>query len=100
MGDTTFKAGATYQWHDSATEPDENSKNEIEIKLNSLLENGYKIIDHLSGIRPTTQTRAVIAKQHAVYKNMFMLNGLGTKGIIQGPWWANYLVEKLLVSVV
>lgn len=99
-GDKTFKAGATYQWQNSSTQPDENSKSEIKIKLNSLLTNGYKIINHQSGIRPTTQNRAVIAKEHAVYKNMFMLNGLGTKGIIQGPWWANYLVEKLLGPLV
>ncbi|MEO6228508.1 MAG: FAD-dependent oxidoreductase [Ferruginibacter sp.] len=98
IGENTFKAGATYQWHNSSTQPDENSKNEIEIKLNSLLKNGYKVKSHLSGIRPTTHTRAVIVKQHTVYKNMFMLNGLGTKGIIQGPWWANHLVEKLITK--
>lgn len=97
IGDNTFKAGATYQWHNRSTQPDENSKKEIEIKLNGLLESGYKINNHLSGIRPTTHNRQVIAKQHAVYKNMFMLNGLGTKGVIQGPWWASHLVEKLLM---
>jgi glycine/D-amino acid oxidase-like deaminating enzyme len=53
-------------------------------------------MDHKTATRPTTPNREVIATRHQQYKNMFMLNGLGTKGILQGPWWANHLVEKFL----
>ena len=64
-------------------------------KLNTILENEYTIIDHQTGIRPTTQNREVIAKHHPFHSSLLMLNGLGTKGIIQGPSWAKYLTTNI-----
>ena len=92
-GEHLFKAGATYGWHDASVTPTVEGKKQIEDQLNELIENEFSIIDHKTAIRPTTANREVIAKQHPQYKNIFMLNGLGTKGILQGPWWADYLVE-------
>ncbi|MEJ7587711.1 MAG: FAD-binding oxidoreductase [Ferruginibacter sp.] len=91
----SFTAGSTYQWNNSTTEPDENSRKQIELKLEELLTGPYLTTSHKSAIRPTTRSRDVIAKQHPEHKGMFMLNGLGTKGVLQGPWWASQLVEIL-----
>ncbi|MEO6722880.1 MAG: FAD-binding oxidoreductase [Ferruginibacter sp.] len=92
-GKYLFKAGATYGWQDASEIPTEAGKKQIEDQLKELIENKYTIIDHKTAVRPTTANREVIVKQHHEYKNMFMLNGLGTKGVLQGPWWANYFVE-------
>lgn len=88
-----FKAGATYQWNDASLEPDKASAKLLTEKLNNLLSETYTILDQKAGIRPTTKNREVIARQHPIYKRMFMLNGLGTKGILQGPWWASQLLK-------
>ena len=93
FGDHTFKAGSTYIWGNSNETPDESGKKEIADKLNAMLENDYTIVQHQSAIRPTTKNREVIMKQHSVHSNMFMLNGFGTKGIIQGPYWAKQIVS-------
>jgi glycine/D-amino acid oxidase-like deaminating enzyme len=94
LGGKTFKAGATYRWHDQSEAPDETGREEIEVVLHKLLQHNYQVIEHRTGIRPTTKTREVIIAQHAVHKNVYMLNGLGTKGVLLGPWFANELVEK------
>ncbi|MEP7107335.1 MAG: FAD-binding oxidoreductase [Ferruginibacter sp.] len=95
-GNNIFKAGSTYQWNNNTIHQDETSKKLIESKLDRMLENKFTTIDHQSGIRPTTQNREVIAKQHSEHRGMFMLNGLGTKGVLQGPWWAKHVVELCL----
>ena len=94
-GQKKFKAGATYQWNNSKPGPEEAAKKLIELKLAAMLENKFTITDHQSAIRPTTKNREVIAKQHPDHAGMYLLNGLGTKGVLQGPWWA----EQLLLAV-
>ncbi len=94
LGDHRFKVGATYRWHDQSEAPDEKGRAEIEDVLKKLLSDNYEVIEHCTGIRPTTKTREVIVAQHEVHKNLYMLNGLGTKGVLLGPWFANQLVEK------
>ena len=97
-GHHVFKAGATYQWNNSNEVPEEAGKKMIELQLDDMLDKEYRVLNHQSAIRPTTQNREVIAKQHPDYAGMFMLNGLGTKGILQGPWWARHLINIILKS--
>ena len=92
----SFKAGATYQWDNDSAKPDEADKLLIEGQLKNMLTNPFKIINHQSAIRPTTQNRELIVSQHQQHKGMFMFNGLGTKGVLQGPWWANRMVALYL----
>jgi glycine oxidase len=92
-GKNTFKAGSTYQWNNNSETLEESDKKEITTKVNAMLERDYTITNHQTGIRPTTKNREVIAKQHAQYPNLYLLNGLGTKGVIQGPWWAGHIVK-------
>ncbi|MBC7889311.1 MAG: FAD-binding oxidoreductase [Ferruginibacter sp.] len=92
-GNNLFRAGSTYGWNNNSTQPDESGKKLIEDRLDAMLENKYTTIDHRVAIRPTTQNREVIVRQHPKHTGMFMLNGLGTKGILQGPWWAKRVVE-------
>ena len=94
-GNQAFRAGSTYQWNNSNDEPDQSGLNVINNQLDGLLKKGYTITDHKAAIRPTTKSREVIAKKHPRYKGMFMLNGLGTKGILQGPWFARNLVNSI-----
>ncbi|MEO6732628.1 MAG: FAD-dependent oxidoreductase [Ferruginibacter sp.] len=98
FGDNLFRAGSTYQWNNDTALPDEASKKLIENKLDYMLEKGYSTIAHRAAIRPTTKDREGIAKQHPQYAGMFMLNGLGTKGVLQGPWRAAHLVQLCLAA--
>jgi glycine/D-amino acid oxidase-like deaminating enzyme len=92
----SFKAGATYQWNNDSETAEEASKLLIEGELKNMLLNPFKVINHQSAIRPTTQNREVVIKQHQHHKGMYMFNGLGTKGVLQGPWWADRIVANCM----
>jgi len=49
----------------------------------------------VAGIRPTTLDRRPFIGTHAVYKNLHIINGLGTRGILIGP----YVAKKLFRSI-
>ncbi len=98
LGEKIFCAGSTYDWNNDQEVPDETAKKILEERLQDMLKDRYTIIDHRSGVRPTTINREVIARKHPHHKGIFMLNGLGTKGILQGPWWADHLIKKILLN--
>ena len=56
----------------------------------------FKIIDHLSGIRPATLERRPFVGLHPLHPNIGILNGMGTKGCSLAPFFANQLVDHLL----
>jgi glycine/D-amino acid oxidase-like deaminating enzyme len=55
------------------------------------------IVDrHRAAIRPSTQFKRPLVGAHPSQPGHFTLNGLGTKGALQGPWAAAQLVACVL----
>lgn len=55
----------------------------------------FEIINQVAGIRPTVKDRRPLVGQHKDYKNMYLLNGLGTRGVMIGPYVAKQLYELI-----
>lgn len=91
-----FKVGATYEWHNLEQTPSEKGKNELLAKLNTLINCPYTIEAHHAGIRPSSTDRRPIIGAHPQYKNLFVFNGLGTKGVMLAPYFANNFVNFYL----
>jgi glycine/D-amino acid oxidase-like deaminating enzyme len=51
----------------------------------------YEIVSHVSGVRPTVSDRRPLVGQHPEYKNLFVLNGMGSRGVMTAPTAANAL---------
>jgi len=92
----TFKVGATYQWNDLNETPTEKAKNELAQKLTNLISSNYQITSHNAGIRPSSVDRRPIIGSHPIYKNLHIFNGLGTKGVMLAPYFANNFVNFYL----
>ncbi len=90
-----FKVGATYNWDLSEPETTESGKNELIEKLKSFTNFDFKVIDHQAGIRPTVKDRRPLIGEHPEYNGLFIFNGLGTKGVMIAPYYA----EQLLASI-
>ncbi len=86
-----YIVGATYEWKDLSNKTTEKAKNELLEKLKKIIGCSYKVIGQLTGIRPTVQDRRPLVGQHSKYKNLFVLNGLGTRGVMIGPYVAEQL---------
>ena len=86
-----YKVGATYNWEDKTTTQTEEGKNELLSNLKELISCEFEIIEHLAGIRPTVKDRRPLLGRHHSYKNIYILNGMGTRGVLFAP----YLSDKL-----
>jgi len=85
LGDDLYRIGATYKWKDKTNLPTQESKRELLQKLDSFLKCPYKVVDHVAGIRPTVSDRRPIVGRHPAHGNMYLLNGLGSRGVIIAP---------------
>jgi glycine/D-amino acid oxidase-like deaminating enzyme len=94
-GRGTFKAGATYSWHDLDWETTEEGRKYLEEKLNDLLRVPYQVLKQRAGIRPSTRDRRPLIGRHPQFQQVVVFNGLGTKGVTLAPYFANQLVEHL-----
>jgi glycine/D-amino acid oxidase-like deaminating enzyme len=55
----------------------------------------YEIIKHEAGIRPTVNDRRPILGIHPEHPRLAVFNGLGTKGVMLAPYFANQLIDHL-----
>lgn len=90
------RVGATFKFHESKEALQAGDRQQLEQATASMLDGiPFKTVHHHSAIRATTPGQQVIARQHPSMPHLFMLNGLGTKGILLGPWYAAEMVEML-----
>jgi glycine/D-amino acid oxidase-like deaminating enzyme len=90
-----YKVGATYDPQDKTTTITENARVELKSKLNELLTNPYQLVAQEWGFRPCAHDRKPYVGQHPNIKNMYVLNGFGTKGVSLAPFFSNQLAEYM-----
>jgi glycine/D-amino acid oxidase-like deaminating enzyme len=93
LGNDLFKVGATYNWQDKTDIPTGEGKTELSLRIKELLQCDFEIVSHFAGVRPTVKDRKPLLGPHEVHKNLFVLNGLGTRGVMLGPYSARILFE-------
>jgi len=96
VGKNTFKVGATYEWNNDTTHCTSEGLIEIKEKLAHLYTGSYDLVKQEAGIRPTvSDRRPVLGKSH-VYNNIYLFNGLGTKGYMMAPLLAKEMTDLIL----
>lgn len=96
IGNDCYKAGATYDFTNTQhPNPTPEGLAELTEKIKNITNLPFDIIKHEAGIRPTAKDRRPIAGEHPQHKNLYILNGLGTKGVMVGPWVAHKLVKNI-----
>jgi glycine/D-amino acid oxidase-like deaminating enzyme len=97
LGNNLYHIGATYNWNDKTNATTQEGRDELLTKLKTFLTCDFEVVDQVAGIRPTVKDRRPLVGRHPEYKNMFILNGLGTRGVMIGPYVAEQLfnfIEK------
>ena len=64
-------------------------------KLSKLLKIKYTIIKKKFGIRPATIDRRPFVGKHPIFDNLYILNGLGSKGISLAPFCSKELFNSI-----
>jgi len=89
------KVGSTYDWERIDAIPTKEGKKMLENKLKAILDVNFKTINHIAGIRPATKDRRPFIGRHPKYKNIGIFNGLGSKGVSLGPYFAYKFIDSL-----
>jgi glycine oxidase len=99
LGNDLYKVGATYDWKDKTNNPTEEGKNELVENLKDLITCDFEVIKHFAGVRPTVKDRRPLVGSHHKYKNIHVLNGLGTRGVMLGPYLATQLFKNITENI-
>lgn len=86
-----YLVGATYDWNDLSNKPSEKGKETLLTKLKTLINCPFEVVNQLAGVRPTVKDRRPLVGKHREIDNMYILNGLGTRGVMIGPYVASQL---------
>ncbi|NAY92161.1 FAD-dependent oxidoreductase [Muricauda sp. JGD-17] len=86
LGNDLYRVGATYKWKDKTNTPTESAKEELLEKLKTFLRCGFEVVEHVAGIRPTVVDRRPLVGQHPEHRNVYVLNGFGSRGVLIAPY--------------
>lgn len=91
-----FKTGATYNWDSINDLPTQEGREEVEKKLKKITNAAYTVINQEAGVRPSGIDRRPIIGEHPKHKNALIFNGLGAKGVMLSPYFAQHLINHIL----
>lgn len=95
VGDHVYKVGSTYSWDSLNEIPTEEAREKLCHELKKILNVPFEVVGHEAGVRPTVQGRRPFLGFHPHQDRVGILNGLGTKGVMMGPWLASHLSEHI-----
>ena len=93
LGGDLYNVGSTYNNEDKTNLPTIEAKEELLSKLKTFIKCDFEVINHIAGIRPTVKDRRPLVGRHPKHKNLYVLNGLGTRGVMIGPYVAHKLYQ-------
>lgn len=96
LGNDLYKVGATYQRQPLDHQPSEIAKAQIAKAITKMINVPYKIVDQVCGIRPTTKDRRPVVGTHQTHKNLHVLNGFGSRGVMISPKLGKSLIDHVL----
>lgn len=91
-----FWVGTNYIWDFTDDLPTNEFREKTELNLKQWLKVPFKVLDHRASIRPANIERRPFVGMHPVYKNIGILNGMGSKGCSLAPYFAKQLVNHLI----
>jgi glycine oxidase len=90
-----FWVGSTYQ-RDLDSDPEgKESRLFLEAELDGMLSQSWETIGQVRGVRPTVPDRRPLIGEHPEHRQLFVFNGLGTKGASMAPAMARELYQHM-----
>ena len=95
LGNNRYKVGATFNHKDKTSIPSIEGKEELIEKLKKVITVPYTIVSQSAGIRPAVKDRKPLVGTHVSHKQLSVLNGLGTRGVMIAPTVAKNLFQYI-----
>ena len=85
LGNHLYTVGATYNHTDFTDELTREGQEFLRAKVQEILEVDFEVVTSEAGVRPTVKDRRFLIGLHPKYDRIGVFNGLGTRGVLQGP---------------
>lgn len=95
LGNNLYRIGSTYERETKDNTITEKAKQELLNKLKTFVSCDFEVVDQVAGIRPTVSDRRPLVGTHENYHRVHLLNGLGTRGVMIGPYVAKQLYDYI-----
>jgi len=93
-----YLLGSNYEWKHLNEIPTPSIQQQFLNAFENIFQTNYQIIGHYAGIRPAADRRPILGR-HSKIKNIFVFNGLGTKGVMLAPFSAQLLANFILHDI-
>lgn len=91
----TYYYGGTYDREQTHCEVDEAAIQQLKNGLSEVYKNDFEVVDTQLGFRPTVKDRRPILGAHHQFRNLFVFNGLGARGILNGCYFSEVLYQHI-----
>jgi len=93
----SWRLGASYEWNRTDLDPTPETRDFLMASLSQAAPNTEKsqTVRHDVGLRPVSKDRRPAVGPHPTISCLHVFNGLGTRGVLIGPRWAQLLCDSL-----
>jgi glycine/D-amino acid oxidase-like deaminating enzyme len=93
--DSLWRVGATYSWSAFDSTPSTEGIVDLRERLQLLTNLPFKVLDQVAGVRPIVEDYRPVIGEHPHQKGWFILNAMGSKGVLQAPHAAKALIDLI-----
>ncbi len=94
--DGSITAGSTYDWKHLENTPVASGRREILKAMKRFIEGTVRVRNHIAAVRPTMKDYRPVAGQHSEHSFLWILNGLGSRGVLTAPRLARFMAESIV----
>ncbi|AWT60573.1 MAG: Glycine oxidase [Candidatus Moanabacter tarae] len=96
IGENRYHAGSTFSWNPLNSNPTEKGKAHILNNLGDFIQAKLHLREHRAGIRPAMKDFRPVIGFHPQCSRIGIFNGLGSKGVLNAPFFADHFASHLL----
>lgn len=89
------RLGATYEWNDLFSGPTQTATNELLGRVSRALDLSPETLDAQTAVRPNVADRRPLIGTDPDRPYLHLFNGMGSKGVMLAPYFAQHLVEHV-----
>jgi glycine oxidase len=94
-----YRLGSTTEWNQLDSTPTDAARTELLSRLSAAGLNDAQVVEHLTAVRPATYDRKPTFGFSPEAPNVGWLNGLGAKGSLWAPFYADKMAERVAASL-
>jgi glycine/D-amino acid oxidase-like deaminating enzyme len=90
-----LRIGATWEWDDLTPTPTAEGRERLETLVRRICPHPFRVLDQSAGVRPITKDKKPLVGTLPGRRHLAVLNGLGSKGSLLAPYFAQRLLRHL-----